>query len=601
MQDLKPVECFVWGPSGLNYTPLLPIMHMFTIGLLTAILDSIVMNDFRKDPRRYKRQAVDGILGAPRRPQLSSRPLGRRPALHSDTLRTTPRTIGDFKRPEGYHAANQSAAGHTAEVRPKPAPSAQSRNSILHMTLPGAKTEEKKSKRGSGKRNWRLFRRNSLRAGIVVAAMFLLIGGFLVVKGYFKLNKVFKGGGNAASLQENVNPSLLKGEGDGRVNILLMGKGGDEHEGADLTDTIIMASIDPVNKKAALVSLPRDLWVSVPGYGSRKINSIYALAKQNALSQNPKDKDAAEKAGITKLQGVVSQVFDMPVHYYGMVDFIAFKQAVDTVGGVDINITSDLAVSERLWDETTRKNYYLNVTPGQQHFDGQRALFFTRSRHTSARGDFDRAERQRVFISALSQKVLSAGTYTNPVKVSQLLDNFGDRVSTDMSIDDAMRLMSIMKGAGGNYESIGLSDPGRAFLTTGMISGQSVVLPVAGVGNYKEIQTYVHSHLKDGYILRENANISVLNGTSVAGLASSKADQLKYYGYNVGTVGDAPSSYQKTTIIDLSGGKKPYTKNYLEKRFGVKVVTKLPDTAIQPGNASFVIILGQNETSTSQN
>jgi hypothetical protein len=182
------------------------------------------------------------------------------------------------------------------------------------------------------------------------------------------------------------------------------------------------------------------------------------------------------------------------------------------------------------------------------------------------------------------------------------MDNFGDHVSTDLSIDDAMRLLSIGRKIGNKFDSVDLADPAKPLVKTGMINGQSVVLPSAGNEDYSEIQNLVRNRLRDGYLASENANVTVLNGTDTPGLATKKADQLKSYGYNVGTVAGAPTqNYQNTVIIDLTKGSKKYTKNYLEKRFGVKVTTQLPDQSIQPGGANFVIILGQNETINSEN
>jgi len=551
---------------------------------------------------------MDGILGAPARPQLTGRSLSSR-GLKNDTFRTTPRTIGDFKHPEGYRAANSVVGTPRLGAHPaQPVMQNQAEPSLLNATLPAGKKigglkHREADKYAQKKRrfalNWRT-KKFWLRAGLATVCVVLLTGGFLFAKGYIKLHKVFKGGGSAVALDADVAPSLLKGEGDGRVNIMLLGRGGDGHDGADLTDTMLVASVDPVNNKAALVSLPRDFWVTTDN-GSSKVNAVFANAKSRALSKTG-DKKKAEEAGIAAAKAELSEVFGIPIHYYALVDFTAFQQAVDTVGGVDINITEKTAVREKLWNETTRKNYLLDVQPGLQHFDGQRALFFTRSRHTSARGDFDRAERQRVFIEALTQKVASAKTYTNPVKVSQLMDAFGDHVSTDMSLNDAMRLLGIGKKIGSQFDSVDLADPAKPLVKTGMVSGLSVVMPSAGTGNYSEIQTLVRARLRDGYLAKENAVITVLNGTETPGLAGKKAEELKSYGYNVGTVADAPThNYQKTVVVDLSKGIKKYTKNYLEKRFGVKVTTQLPDQAIQPGTANFVIILGQNETINSQN
>jgi polyisoprenyl-teichoic acid--peptidoglycan teichoic acid transferase len=479
--------------------------------------------------------------------------------------------------------------------------------SMLHMTLPGGKLAVSKgrkgSKHGSKRGRWHAIRKWTLRSGLAFAVLALLIGGFLFTKGYFKLNKVFKGGGTAAALQSEVKPELLKGEGDGRINVLMLGKGGGDHDGPDLTDTILVASIDPINKTAHLVSIPRDTWVTVSGYGSSKINAVYANHKYRSLNTDPKDKEKAEKAGIDALSEVATQFLGIPIHYHVMVDFQAFKQAVDTVGGVDMDVPANLAVTERLWDELSGKQYFLNVQSGMQHFDGTRALFFTRSRQTSARGDFDRGERQRLFIQALSHKILSAGTYTNPVKVSQLMSAFGDHVSTDFSVNDSLRMASIVKGIqSSNFKSLSLVDPPNNFLTTSAINGQSVVVPLAGIGDYSQIQNFIRNTLKDPYLAKENGALMVLNGTATSGLASSTADKLKSYGYNITKIDTAPTQdYDKTVLVDLTAGKKPFTKNYLEKRLKVKAVTKLPDTTIQATGADFVIILGQNETANSQN
>jgi LCP family protein required for cell wall assembly len=545
---------------------------------------------------------MDGIINnAPSRQQLNGRPFAGRNGLNGDTFRTNARTIGDFKRPEGYHMANtaqQAVKNPAASVAPKPQDPAVG----LGATLPGGKVAARRRGRHGfkGKKlNFRELIKTKkfwLRTGLATLGLVLLVGGFLFAQGYFNLHKVFKGGGSATALKDNVDPTLLKGEGDGRVNILLLGRGGDGHAGSDLTDTLLLASIDPVNKKAALVSLPRDLWVTSSSGGSSKINAVFSYAKDRAMARGSNKKDA-EAAGLDAVQKQVASILGVNIHYRSMVDFKAFQDAVNTVGGVDINVTKETAVTERLWNETTRKKYYLNVTPGLQHFDGEKALFYARSRHTSPRGDFDRAERQRLLIEALVKKVASAGTYSNPVKLSQLMDNFGDHVTTDISINDAVRMVKLGKSIGGNFDSVDLADPAKPMFKTGMIGNQSVVLPTAGVGDYSQIQALVRSRLKDGYITKENANITVLNGTVSPGLASEKAEELKTYGYNVGTVDSAPTSdYEKTIIVDLTKGKKRYTKNYLEKRFGVKSTTKLPDTTIKPGSASFVIILGQNET-----
>ena len=114
--------------------------------------------------------------------------------------------------------------------------------------------------------------------------------------------------------------------------------------------------------------------------------------------------------------------------------------------------------------------------------------------------------------------------------------------------------------------------------------------------DYGPIKLFVRKSLPDGYIVHENSPITVLNGTNVVGFATREGDDLKTFGYNIVTVANASKkNFQKTTLVDLSGGKDKYTKHYLELRFGVKAVAKLPAT-IQNDGSHFILILGSDET-----
>lgn len=545
---------------------------------------------------------MDGILNAPTRaPGTGHTPTGKRLVRLEGLRAGGGRRMDDFSRSEGYHAAQPG----TQRPTPLSIPSKQDlgrQESLLHTTLPasgglrgGNRDRKRHASKGRKPSKWRTFRKWLFRSTLIVGLLALLGVGWLVAEGALQFNKIFKGGGgNAPALQSNVKPELLNGEGDGRVNILLLGKGGPGHDGPDLTDTLLVASIDPVNKTMTLVSVPRDLWVTVPGHGSTKINAVYANAKQRALKSSPKDKDAAQRSGVDATSQVISQVLGIPIHYYGMVDFKAFEQAINTVGGVTVNVPEDLIDSSVAWENNGSP---VLAKKGMQTFNGRQALLYVRSRHGSARGDFDRTERQRLVIAALSDKVLSAGTYTNPVKIAGLMSAFGDHVSTDLSPSNSLRLMDIGKSINSSkIQSIGLADPPNSFVRTDNVNGQSVVRPTAGFGDYAAIQNFIRNSLQDPYLAKEHAALMVLNGTDTSGLATKKADLLKSYGYNVTTVTDAPThDYTKTTLIDLTNGKKPFTKNYLEKRLGIKAVTKLPDPSITAQGIDFVVILGQNE------
>ncbi len=240
-----------------------------------------------------------------------------------------------------------------------------------------------------------------------------------------------------------------------------------------------------------------------------------------------------------------------------------------------------------------RKPYTLNVKPGLQHFDGTKALAYARSRYTSARGDFDRSERQRLIMVALKDKILSIGTLANPIKINELLSAFGSHIQSNLSTDEVIKLYNITKEIpSANITSIGLADPPNDYVHTSNINGLSVVVPKAGLNEYSAIQSYVRNALKDGFIKDENASVSVINGTNSEGKATTKANELKSYGYRVINVGDSPVKGNAKTIIVARNPDKKYTKNYLEKRFGVKAVSQMPDATIPTNDADFVIILG---------
>ncbi len=540
----------------------------------------------RKQPKR-QHSSIDGMLNN-NAGQKSVHNTNLMPQHdNASSLPPIRNRLDDFGGREGFRSTQQSTINNSMS----PTVSSIGRNprrgldGNIDLNLPPAPKKSRK-KLGWKKRSMRAF------AGILV--LVILITGFLFGKGYLKLNKIFKGGAEGATaLQDNVNPDKLKGEGDGRVNILLLGRGGEGFDGPDLTDTILIASIDPINKKASLLSIPRDLYY--PKTSNYRVNSVFAEAKYAALARKASKVDA-DNAGFNAMEKVIQDDLGIPIHYHVMVDFAGFEQAINTVGGVDINVDKDGVVYESLWDGLTRKNYVLNVKEGPQHFDGQRALYYARSRKTSARGDFDRAERQRKLIIALKERVLSLGTFANPTKISGLLDAFGNHAQSNMTINEVMRLYELGKQIDtANIATIGLVDPPNNFLTSVNIAGQSIQQPRAGLNDFSEIQNYVRNTLKDGYIENENASIMILNGTPSIGLATKKANELKSYGYNVVSVADAPTkTYKNTILVDMRNGTKKYTRRYLELRLGVNAVNSLPDSTIQnPNNADFIIILGQ--------
>jgi LCP family protein required for cell wall assembly len=439
---------------------------------------------------------------------------------------------------------------------------------------------------------WERARRRMFRGAAVMMVLVITLGGLLFTQGYFKLHQVFRG--SAAAL-DNKNPDQLKGEDTGRVNILLMGRGGAGHDAPDLTDTMMLASVDVINHKATLVSLPRDMWVNVPGAGVMKLNAVFETGEFNYIGKEaPGTTDPrAIQAGYDLADQAVEDVLGVDVHYNLMVNFQAFRQAVDSVGGVNVDVPKTLVDPTMAWENN---NSPVIAKAGEHKFGGAKALRYVRSRETTS--DFSRAERQRAVLVALKSKIVSLGTLSNPLKLSHLINSFGNNVDSDLSVKNAQRLYGFIKEiSSSGTGSVGFDSGNNPLVTTGNIDGQSVVLPKAGLFRYGDIHRFIKLHLRDPFLVQEKANVLVLNGTLIPDLAAKQAKELKKYGYNVSGVGNTPSAgWKKTRLIDLSGGSKKRTRNALEQNIGVTAATKMPDQTIQTNGADFVIIVGSDET-----
>lgn len=510
-----------------------------------------------------------------------------RPAVRSTTKRRLPRPVYELaKAVVAVEAARPSSAQTSVPTRYMPP---------MDMDLPGNESPLRHIDSLLRYGKLAAIRRWTFRGAVAVVVLVLVIGGFLFSQGFFNVNKSF----HPAAIKTADN-GLLKGEADGRINVLLMGRGGGNHDGPDLTDTMMIDSIDVVNHTSTLISIPRDLWVDVPNQGAMKINGAFEagefkyLGSETPGSTNPN----AIQAGFDEADQVVESVMGVTIHYNVLVSFQAFQQGVDAVDGVTVKVPSDLVDPTMAWENG---NNPVLAKAGTDSFNGKQALNYVRSRETTS--DFARGQRQRAVLLALKTKVETLGTLSNPLKIAKLAKTFGDNVHTDLSLKNATRLYGIVRQVPDTKTtSIGLSDAPNNYVTTGTLAGQSIALPSAGLFNYGAIQAYIRTQLKDPYLIKENATITVLNGTQIEGLAGTKANDLKALGYNVLQTGNAPTTnYVQTTLVDMTNGKDSHTRKYLEQRLGLTATTELPDNSIKASGADFVIILGSDEAPPSQN
>jgi len=240
--------------------------------------------------------------------------------------------------------------------------------------------------------------------------------------------------------------------------------------------------------------------------------------------------------------------------------------------------------------------------------NGTLALRYSRSRHTTS--DFDRAARQQLVIAALRQKALQLSTLTNPVKLTQLIDAVGSHLKTDIQPKEITKLASLAKDIdAAKMPQKVLDTSGTAPLLIGGINiipaAGYIEVPVAGNFNYTDIQDLVKNIFTDHYITDENALVEVQNGSGLAGVAGAVVKSLQAAHYNVGSPVNADTHYTTTVIYDYTGGKKPYTINYLEQRFKVKAQKMTAPTPTVDANGAPVpvpqirIILGSDYKSAS--
>lgn len=345
--------------------------------------------------------------------------------------------------------------------------------------------------RRSGPRLW--FKRFMI--GLLVLA--LLAVGFVGVKFLINASKSFDG-----SLFGFLRQEKLRGEDQGRVNILIAGNSADDedHNGAELTDSIMLVSVDTENKRAFMLSIPRDLWVDTPTDGYSKINAVYSYAKQEGYSA-----PGYSEGAMGALQQVVGESLGIPIHYYALTNYTAFKQAVDAVGGIEVTIASSdprgMYDPSRDWSGP-RGTPLVRLSNGKHTLSGHEALNLARARGNAAgsygfaQSDYTRTANQRMMLIALKDKASSAGVALNPIKVASLLDSFGDNVITDFTTSEVRRLYEITRDIpAGSITSVGLNDVnGRSLLTSYRgTGGQSALIPRQGRDDYSEIRSYIES------------------------------------------------------------------------------------------------------------
>jgi len=355
-------------------------------------------------------------------------------------------------------------------------------------------------------------------------------------------------------LQEN-GPAPEPWDGTSRVTILVMGLDYRDWEAGETprTDTMILFTVDPLTRTAGMLSIPRDLWVNIPGFDYGKINTAYYLGEIYKLPGG----------GPGLAVETVRQVLGVPINYYAQIDFYAFERMIDEIGGVKLRIEQPIT----LYPTGGRPKVHLE--PGVYTVMGDLALAYARNRYTEE-GDFDRARRQQQVIMAIRDRILQFNMLPTLIaKAPALYQEISSGVRTNMTLQEAIKLAWLVQQIPAENIKRGIIGPEQVEFATSP-DGLDILIPIPDKIRLVRDEIFTSEGpvgpaavAQDPKTLMqaENARIVVQNGTTTAGLAGRTAEFLRNQGFNVVQETNADNLYNQTTIFLYSA--KPYTLNYL--------------------------------------
>jgi polyisoprenyl-teichoic acid--peptidoglycan teichoic acid transferase len=313
---------------------------------------------------------------------------------------------------------------------------------------------------------------------ITVLIIFLLgVGGYFAWKTGSILNKI--SGSRSNSFASLLGGATQPQAQEGRTNIMLLGmRGANDPSGGLLADSIMVVSLDTQGNRVALISVPRDLYVKIPGASEHgKINSVYSYWESGGKNQ-----------GIPKMEEMLGEVTGLKINYTIVANFQGFQQLIDAVGGVDVTLKKAFYETQQFVQGNECGGVF-SLPAGSVHLDGTKALCYSRARNQTS--DFDRSKRQQVVLKALKDKLLSLGTLTDFGKINNILNTIGNNVKTDMTPDEMKGVygqMSSMKDAPITQRVFENSEQGLLEVPAANPELGYVLFPRAGQDNYSQLQ-----------------------------------------------------------------------------------------------------------------
>ena len=372
-------------------------------------------------------------------------------------------------------------------------------------------------------------------------------------------------------------------DGVSRVNLLMMGLDYRDWEAGDTprTDTMMVLTLDPLNKTAGMLSIPRDLWVAIPGFDYGKINTAYYLGELYNLPGG----------GPGLAVRTVEELLGVPIQYYAQIDFQAFVDFINHIEGVRLTFDEPMVLDRRgKWNTVT-------IEPGVVTLSGEYALAFVRARKTEG-GDFDRAARQQYLMMAVRDRILEFNMMPKMVaRAPEIYNDLAAGIHTNMSLNEAIKLgwtvLDLDRDAikqlviGSEYITMDKSPDGLDVLKP--IPDKIRVLRDEAFGEGGSMGPVAEGEILD-IIREEAARISIRNGSSVPGLAANTASWLRDQGFNI--VEETNADYQITTQIYLHNST-PYAMRWLAETMGVTATRIFYNFGENP-NFDLIIVLGDD-------
>ncbi|OGJ73643.1 hypothetical protein A3G69_05505 [Candidatus Peribacteria bacterium RIFCSPLOWO2_12_FULL_53_10] len=350
----------------------------------------------------------------------------------------------------------------------------------------------------------------------------------------------------------NVTGGELPHDDTGYTNILLFGQGDSSHDGKDLTDTIMVASIDPTKTQSVVVvSLPRDLYfLATDKMGKGRINSLYRDYKGYLRGKGMETAEASKEA-MREVALELGKTLGIPMHGAIKVDFEGFVDAVDILGGIDVTVPEDIVDTEYPDENYGFETFSLGSGP--QHLDGATALKYARSRHSSSY--FSRSARQQQIIVAMAEKAKAEKLHRDVGAITELLRVLAEHVETTFTVRELIALGGVADSIDrSRVVSMQLSDRNGLYDTVpeaggllyapprNLFAGASVLLPLS-IPEYpvtwKQIQTLARLLFPMRSIYLSNPQVSILNAGAKPGSARALSNEFIRYGFTVDHIANA--------------------------------------------------------------